>query len=311
MLSPGPGTKMSSDFFQVRSGGDIAAITGIAKALLALDDAARESGRTRALDTAFIAEHTHGFAEFEAFLRNTQWSDIVARSGIAQADLEHVAEVYSHANAVIGNYGMGLTQHRHGTENVQMLSNLLMMRGNIGKPGAGISPLRGHSNVQGQRTVGISEKPELVPLDKFAEFYAFEPPREKGLDTVETCEGVIDGSVKGFVGLGGNFVRAVPETGLVEKAWRGLDLHVEIATKLNRSHLIAGRTTYLLPCLSRLERDHQASGDQRVSIEDSTACIHGSFGSRPPASRASAFRAPDRRRTCQGDGAGQEFDPTG
>lgn len=284
MLSPGPGTKMSSDFFQVRSGGDIAAITGIAKALQALDDAARESGRTRVLDTAFIAEHTHGFAEFEAFLRKTQWSDVVARSGIAQTDLEHVAEVYSHANAVIGNYGMGLTQHRHGTENVQMLCNLLMLRGNIGKAGAGISPLRGHSNVQGQRTVGISEKPELVPLDKFAEFYAFEPPREKGRDTVETCEGVIDGSVKGFVGLGGNFVRAVPETGLVEKAWRGLDLHVEIATKLNRSHLIAGRTTYLLPCLSRLERDHQASGDQRVSVEDSTACIHGSFGSRPPAS---------------------------
>ncbi|TIU25920.1 MAG: formate dehydrogenase, partial [Mesorhizobium sp.] len=125
------------------------------------------------------------------------------------------------SRAVIGNYGMGLTQHRHGTENVQMLCNLLLMRGNMGKPGAGISPLRGHSNVQGQRTVGITEKPELAPLDRFAEFYAFEPPREKGLDTVETCEGVIGGWVNGFIGLGGNFVRAVPETGLVEKAWRG------------------------------------------------------------------------------------------
>ncbi|AMX99103.1 FdhF/YdeP family oxidoreductase [Mesorhizobium sp. M7A.F.Ca.CA.001.09.2.1] len=284
MLSPGPGTKMSSDFFQVRGGGDIAAMTGIAKAVLALDDAAREQGSSRILDIGFIAEHTHGFAEFEAYLRAAAWDDIVARSGIARPDLEHVAEVYSRSNAVIGNYGMGLTQHRHGTENVQMLCNLLLMRGNMGKPGAGISPLRGHSNVQGQRTVGISEKPELVPLDKFAEFYAFEPPREKGLDTVETCEGVIAGSVKGFVGLGGNFVRAVPETGLVEKAWRRLGLHVEIATKLNRSHLLPGAVTYLLPCLSRLERDRQASGDQTVSMEDSTACIHGSFGSRPPVS---------------------------
>ncbi|MER9653612.1 FdhF/YdeP family oxidoreductase [Mesorhizobium sp. M0152] len=284
MLSPGPGTKMSSDFFQIRAGGDIAAMTGIAKAVLALDDAARNLGAPRVLDTDFIAEHTHGFAEFEAYLRATSWKDIVQRSGIARTDLEHVAEVYGRSDAVIGNYGMGLTQHRHGTENVQMLCNLLLMRGNIGKPGAGISPLRGHSNVQGQRTVGISEKPELVPLDKFAEFYSFEPPREKGLDTVETCEGVIAGSVKGFVGLGGNFTRAVPETGLVEKAWRGLGLHVEIATKLNRSHLLPGAVTYLLPCLSRLERDHQASGDQTVSVEDSTACIHGSFGSRPPAS---------------------------
>ncbi|OHV70326.1 formate dehydrogenase [Mesorhizobium sp. LCM 4577] len=281
MLSPGPGTKMSSDFFQIRAGGDIAAMTGIAKAVMALDDAARERGAKRILDTAFIEEHTSGFAEFEAYLRATDWEDIVRRSGISRADLEHVAEIYSSANAVVGNYGMGLTQHRHGTENVQMLCNLLLMRGNIGKPGAGISPLRGHSNVQGQRTVGISEKPELVPLDKFRDFYGFEPPRDKGLDTVETCEGVIDGRVHGFVGLGGNFVRAVPETGLVEKAWRNLDLHVEIATKLNHSHLIAGKVTYLLPCLSRLEKDVQASGPQWVSMEDSTACIHGSFGSRP------------------------------
>ncbi|MDG4882710.1 FdhF/YdeP family oxidoreductase [Mesorhizobium sp. WSM4884] len=280
MLSPGPGTEMSSDFFQIRAGGDIAAMTGIAKAVVALDDAARERGGKRVLDTAFIEEHTSGFAEFEAYLRATDWEDIVRRSGISRADLEHVAEIYSRANAVIGNYGMGLTQHRHGTENVQMLCNLLLLRGNVGKPGAGISPLRGHSNVQGQRTVGISEKPELVPLDKFREFYGFEPPREKGLDTVETCEGVIDGRVHGFIGLGGNFVRAVPETGLVEKAWRNLDLHVEVATKLNRSHLIAGKTTYLLPCLSRLEKDIQTSGPQWVSVEDSTACIHGSFGSR-------------------------------
>ncbi|TPL54345.1 FdhF/YdeP family oxidoreductase [Mesorhizobium sp. B2-4-6] len=284
MLSPGPGTKMSSDFLQLRGGGDIAAMTGIAKAVLALDDAAKQTGAPCVLDTAFIEEHTHGFDAFEAYVRGTSWKHIEARSGLKQADLEHVAYVYSRASAVIGNYGMGLTQHRHGTENVHMLCNLLMMRGNVGKRGAGISPLRGHSNVQGQRTVGISEKPELVPLDKFAEFYRFEPQREKGRDTVETCEGVIDGSVKAFIGLGGNFVRAVPETGLVEASWRHLRLHVQIATKLNRSHLIPGAVTYLLPCLSRIEKDRQATGEQHVSMEDSTACIHGSFGYRPPAS---------------------------
>jgi molybdopterin-dependent oxidoreductase alpha subunit len=283
MLSPGPGTKMSSDFLQVRAGGDIAAMTGIAKAVLALDDAARQEGKPRVLDTDFIEEHTHGFDAFEAYVRRTSWQNIEARSGLARTDLEHVADVYSHASAVIGNYGMGLTQHRHGTENVHMLCNLLMMRGNIGRKGAGISPLRGHSNVQGQRTVGISEKPELVPLDKFAEFYRFEPPRKKGRDTVEACEGIIDGSLKAFVGLGGNFVRAVPETALIESSWRNLRLHVQIATKLNRSHLIPGAITYLLPCLSRIEKDEQATGEQHVSMEDSTACIHGSFGYRPPA----------------------------
>jgi molybdopterin-dependent oxidoreductase alpha subunit len=284
MLSGGDGVKMSSDYFQVRPGGDMAAMTGIAKGLLALDDAAQAGGKERVLDTAFIAEHCHGFAEFEAFVRSHEWSEIVRCSGIAQHELEHVARQYSTAKAVIANYGMGLTQHRHGTENVQMLCNLLLMRGNIGKPGAGISPIRGHSNVQGQRTVGITEKPELAPLDKLAELYHFEPPREKGLDTVEACKGILDGSVRGFVALGGNFSRAAPETVLLEEGWRKLRLSVQISTKLNRNHLLPGEVTYILPCLGRLEKDMQASGEQHVSIEDSTACIHGSIGWSAPAS---------------------------
>lgn len=280
MLSPGPGTEMSSEYLQVRGGGDIAAITGIAKAVLALDDAARDAGARRVLDLAFIAEHTRGFEDFEAFVRATSWDAIERRSGLSRARLEGVAAVYAKAERVIGNYGMGLTQHRNGTDNVHMLCNLLMMRGNIGRPGAGISPLRGHSNVQGQRTVGITEKPELAPLDTFEERYHFKPPRETGRATVQTCEGVIEGSVRGFIGLGGNFARAVPETGRIEQAWRGLDLHVEIATKLNRTHLLPGKVTYLLPCISRLERDEQATGDQWLSMEDSTACVHGSLGKR-------------------------------
>ena len=284
MLLPGDGVKMSSDYFQLRPGGDIAAMTGIAKAVLALDDAAIAEGRPRILDTAFIAEHCHGFEEFEAFVRGHAWEEIERCSGLDRDSLEHVGRLYSRAERVIANYGMGLTQHRHGTENVQMLCNLLLMRGNIGKPGAGISPIRGHSNVQGQRTVGISEKPELVPLDKLAEFYAFEPPRHKGLDTVEACQGIIDGSVKAFVSLGGNFSRAAPETALLEEAWRKLRLSVQISTKLNRNHLLPGEVTYILPCLGRIEDDRQASGLQHVSMEDSTACIHGSIGWSPPAS---------------------------
>jgi len=280
MLSPGPGTEMSSDYFQVRSGGDVAAITGIAKAVLALDDAARDAGAPRVLDCAFIAEHTTGFRNFEAFVRDTRWQAIEGRSGLTRTDLERVALLYARAERVIGNYGMGLTQHRNGTDNVHMLCNLLLMRGNIGKPGAGISPLRGHSNVQGQRTVGITEKPELAPLDSFARRYGFEPPRDKGRATVETCEGLIDGSVRAFIGLGGNFARAVPDTARIERAWRDLHLHVEIATKLNRTHLLPGKETYLLPCLSRLERDTRATGDPWLSVEDSTACIHGSLGKR-------------------------------
>ncbi|MBB3999796.1 FdhF/YdeP family oxidoreductase [Aureimonas pseudogalii] len=284
MLSPDEGTKMSTDYFQVRCGGDIAAITGIAKAVFALDDAAREAGRERVLDTAFIKEHCHGFEAFERFVRAAEWDEITRVAGLPQGDLEEVGRVYARSKAVMAHYGMGLTQHRHGVENVQMLVNLLLMRGNIGKPGAGISPIRGHSNVQGQRTVGMTEKPELAPLDKFAEFYGFEPPREKGMATVEACEGIIDGSVKAFIGLGGNFSRAVPETAKIEEAWRRLRLHVQISTKLNRNHLLPGEVTYILPCLGRIERDTQATGDQTVSIEDSTACIHGSKGWRPPAS---------------------------
>ena len=179
---------------------------------------------------------------------------------------------------------MGLTQHRHGVQNVHMLLNLLMLRGNIGRRGAGPCPIRGHSNVQGQRTVGIAEKPELVPLDQLARQFGFEPPRQKGLNTVESCQGILDGSVHAFIGLGGNFVRAAPETAALERAWSKLRLSVQVSTKLNRSHLIHGAVSYILPCLGRIERDVQASGAQSVSMEDATSCIHGSKGQVEPAS---------------------------
>jgi len=180
-------------------------------------------------------------------------------------------------------FGMGLTQHRNGVQNIQMLVNLLLLRGNIGKPGAGICPVRGHSNVQGQRTVGITEKPELAPLDKLKEQYGFEPPRDKGMNTIEACEGIQQGKVKALISLGGNLVRAVPDHDAMEAGWRELPLTVQISTKLNRSHLVHGKVAYILPCLGRIEVDRQHGVEQAVSMEDSTGCMHGSRGRAEPA----------------------------
>jgi molybdopterin-dependent oxidoreductase alpha subunit len=278
------GTRISSDYYQLKIGGDTAAIIGICKAVIRADDDARASGGARVLDVAFIQEHTHGFEAFAELCRTREWNDLEAKSGLPKTDMEHAADIYMRSNAVMANYGMGVTQHKHGVETVKMVVNLLLLRGNIGKPGAGICPIRGHSNVQGQRTVGISEKTKLVPLDKLAALYDFEPPRTDGTTTVDACEGVIKGAIKGFISLGGNFVRAVPERSLIEKAWPRLRLSVQIATKLNRSHLLPGEVTYLLPCLGRIEIDEQATGPPAVSMEDSTACIHGSRGQRRPVS---------------------------
>jgi len=307
-------TTIASQILQVRNGGDIAALTGICKALIEKDDAleargaAHETDRAkllaetkddagysikaaaaadasrRVLDHDFIREHTHGFEAFAAYCRATSWADIERVSGLKRQELEEVAGHYAEAKATMGIYGMGLTQHVAGVENVQMVVNLLLLRGNIGKPGAGVCAVRGHSNVQGQRTVGVTEKPELAPLDKLKELYGFEPPRREGYTTVTACEAMIAGKVKAFVALGGNFPRAAPDRDIVENAWRKLRLTVAVATKLNRSHVVHGEIAYLLPCLGRIEIDMQASGEQVVSIESSLAHFHGSRGQVKPAS---------------------------
>lgn len=277
-------TQISTQYHQVKAGGDIAAMMGIAKFLVEWDDAALSAAEPAVLDHDFITAHTSGFEDFVATVRAAAWDDILRESGLPKHDLEASARIYAKAKAVMTIYGMGLTQHVKGVENVRMVVNLLLMRGNIGRPGAGPTPVRGHSNVQGQRTVGITEKTELVPVERLEAQYGFTAPREKGLDTVEACRGVIDGSVRAFVALGGNFLRAVPETGPMEEAWPRLDLSVQIATKLNRNHLFPGTVTYLLPCLGRIEQDVQASGPQVVTVEDSTSCIHGSRGKATPAS---------------------------
>ncbi|MBW4023409.1 MAG: FdhF/YdeP family oxidoreductase [Proteobacteria bacterium] len=278
-------TRISSHYHQVKTGGDLAAIAGICKALVEMDDEDRAAGGTGVLDHAFIAEHTIGIGPFVEWLRAQNWDELERRSGLHRAALEGTAATYAHAKAAIGVYGMGLTQHRAGVETVQMLVNLLLLRGNIGRDGAGISPIRGHSNVQGQRTVGITEKPELVPMDVLAKQYGFEPPREQGLDTVEACEAILKGEVDAFMMLGGNFVRAIPDRDRMEAVWRNIRLTVSVATKINRSHLFPGTVSYVLPVLSRLERDVQATGEQLLSMEDTSSCIHASRGVKAPASK--------------------------
>lgn len=270
----GASTDISDIYLQVQPGGDIAAIAGMCKHLL-------DCG---ALDHEFIAQHCHGFDGFADQMRRMDWTAIEQASGLTRADLVEVAEIYARSQNTIAVYGMGLTQHVHGSENLGMLVNLLLMRGNMGRNGAGICPVRGHSNVQGQRTVGISEKPELVPLDKLAQMFGFNPPRDTGLTTVEVVAGLLDGTVHGFIGLGGNFARAIPDQGRVDDAWAGLALNVQIATRQNRGHTLVGDGAWLLPCLVRAEQDMQATGAQSVSVEDSLSHIHGSVGRRRPAS---------------------------
>jgi molybdopterin-dependent oxidoreductase alpha subunit len=279
-----PSTQISSQYHQIKVGGDKAALMGLCKALFEMDDAARESGGARVIDSAFINQHTHGLAEFEKAVRSADWAELERRSGLTRYAIQAAAGVCAGANAAMIAYGMGLTQQVGGVENVQMLVNLLLLRGNIGRPGAGILPIRGHSNVQGQRTVGITEKPELVPNDRLKELYGFEPPMDKGLNCVEAAEGVIKGEVRAVFQLGGNLVRSLPDHRELLPAWRRLRLTVQVLTKLNRSCLEHGEISYILPCLGRIELDEQETGPQALSVEDSTACIHGSRGIAKPAS---------------------------
>ncbi|WP_227323989.1 FdhF/YdeP family oxidoreductase [Acidisoma silvae] len=278
-------TRISSQYHQVKAGGDLAALTGICKRLFEMDDEARRSGGQPIFDDAFIRDHTHGFETFVDWLRHQIWEDLEQESGLSRSAFAATAAVYAKSTAAMAIYGMGLTQHRAGVQTIQMLVNLLLLKGNIGKEGAGICPVRGHSNVQGQRTVGITEKPELVPFDKLKTQYGFEPPEKTGLNTVEVVEELLAGKLAAFIGLGGNFARAIPDQGRTDRCWGGLDLTVHITTKLNRSHLLPGKVSYILPVLGRTEIDKRETGPQALSMEDSTSCIHGSRGVRPPAGK--------------------------
>jgi molybdopterin-dependent oxidoreductase alpha subunit len=277
-MTVGSATRISEKYYQVRPGGDIAVLAGLMKRVLAAEDAA--PGTVIARD--FIAEETAGFEQTAAAVRAASWAEIERHSDLSRQMIEEAAEIYLSADKAIGIYGMGLTQHVNGWLNLGMLCNLLLMRGNIGRLGTGISPVRGHSNVQGQRTVGIGEKSAHMPADKLRQLFDVVPPQEDGLNAVGACEAILEKRVKAMVLLGGNLVRALPDRERMEKAWPSLRLTVYIATKLNRSHLTPGQVSYLLPCLGRTDEDLQQSGPQAVSVEDSLSHIYGSIGRAPP-----------------------------
>jgi molybdopterin-dependent oxidoreductase alpha subunit len=248
------------------------------KLVLEAHDEALQAGREPILDVDFIAEHTHGFEAFADDLRHTSWDDILGVSGLSRDQLQRVANIYMRAQAVIVCYGMGITQHRLGTANVQQTMNLLLLRGNIGKPGAGICPVRGHSNVQGDRTMGVDEKPKPELLDQIKKVFGFEPPRARGHHVVNAVQAMVDGGAKVFIGMGGNFVRAVPDWPAAEAAMRRLKLTVAVSTKLNRGHLVHGQRALILPVLARSDIDMQASGRQSITVEDSMSMVHASHG---------------------------------
>lgn len=272
-------TDIASSYYQVKAGGDAAALKGIAKALIEADDISHN-----VLDHAFISEHTLDFAEFVADLRATTWSSIESASGLPKDQLIRVAEHYTNSQATIITYGMGITQHEHGTQNVQLIASLLLMRGNFGKAGAGICPLRGHSNVQGNRTVGITEKPSEAFAQSLDSFFDIHSPREHGHDAAAAMEAIIRGESKALICLGGNFAVALPDPQACFPALKQLDLSVHVATKLNRSHLLVAKETVILPCLGRTEIDEQLTGRQAITVEDSMSMVHASAGKLKPAS---------------------------
>jgi molybdopterin-dependent oxidoreductase alpha subunit len=274
-------TPIASAYHRLKIGGDGAALTGIMKALLAMD---RVSTSVSVLDHEFIRTHTNGFDSLAAELAATSWDSIEAQTGLTRAALEAVAAAYAKSNATIVSYGMGIVQHLNGTSNVHQIANLLLLKGNFGKPGAGICPLRGHSNVQGDRSVGISEKPSKALLEGIEREFGFKPPTAHGHDAVAAMQAIAEGRSRVLVSLGGNLAIALPDPARCVMAMRGLDLAVHITTKLNRSHLWVGKESIILPCLGRTELDIQATGPQSVTVEDSMSMVHASRGELPPAS---------------------------
>jgi molybdopterin-dependent oxidoreductase alpha subunit len=280
----GRGQAISSSYFQLRTGGDVMAMRGICKAVIAADDAAQREGRPRILDVAFLAEHTHGFEAFAEYVRGLEWAEIEHYTALTRANLEYAAEIYMKAERVIACWGMGITQHKHAGDAMHQIMNLLLLRGNVGRLGAGACPIRGHSNVQGDRTVGINKTPTEAFLSQLDKAFGFTSPREHGHDTAECCEAILRGDVDAFLAMGGNFFRAIPDIDQIAARVPDIGLTVHVATKLNRSHLIHGKTAYILPALGRTELDLQNGQAQTITVEDSFSMVHGSTGRLPPAS---------------------------
>lgn len=272
-------TPITSEFVHIRIGGDLALLKGMMKVMFE-----REAAGEAILDHDFLTKHTVGIEAVRDEVLALAWPDIVAASGVEEAQIRRCAEIYIRARATMICYGMGITQQLRGSELVQQVANLLLLKGNFGRPGAGISPIRGHSNVQGDRTVGIDEKPSTAYLDRVRDVFGFDPPRAHGHHTVESVAAMERGTAKVFIGLGGNFVRAVPDTDRSYAAMRKLALTVGITTKLNRGHLVHGREALILPVVARSEAIRTALGEQFITIEDSFSNVSSSRGVLEPAS---------------------------
>ncbi|MBC3989020.1 FdhF/YdeP family oxidoreductase [Streptomyces sp. AC563] len=269
------GTPLADLFLQVRLGGDQALFRALNRMILEADGA---------VDEEFVRAHTHGFEEFAATARAADWDETLRATGLARADIERAFQMVLASRRTIVCWAMGLTQHKHSVPTIREVVNFLLLRGNVGRPGAGVCPVRGHSNVQGDRTMGIFERPAPAFLDALEAEFGFAPPREHGLDVVRAIRALRDGQAKVFFAMGGNFVSATPDTEVTEAAMRRARLTVHVSTKLNRSHVVTGARALILPTLGRTERDTQASGDQFVTVEDSMGMVHASRGRLEPAS---------------------------
>lgn len=276
----GRGSDLADQFLQIRSGGDMALLQWVSRRVLEAED--RAPGTV--LDHGFLAEHTLGLDELRTHLATLDEQEVRAATGLTVEEMDQLADRYLAADRVIITWAMGLTQHREGVDTIKEIINLLLLRGNIGKPGAGASPIRGHSNVQGDRTMGIWERMPDSFLDALGAEFSFEPPRRHGLDSVQSIQAMQRGEIKVWFALGGNLVAAISDTAAAEAAMRGTDLTVQVSTKLNRSHVVTGAEALILPTLGRTDVDLQETGPQFVSVEDSVCAVHATHGPRPPVS---------------------------
>ncbi|WP_104168666.1 FdhF/YdeP family oxidoreductase [Arthrobacter sp. SX1312] len=276
----GKGTEIADQFLQIRLGGDMALLQAVSKRVFEAE--AKNPGTV--LDHAFLEEHCEGLDELRDYLLKLDDATVIEATGLRIEEIDELAARYLAADKVIITWAMGITQQKKGVATIKEMINLLLLRGNIGKPGAGASPIRGHSNVQGDRTMGIWEQMPQTFMDALGKEFNFDPPREHGVDAVESIRRMRDGQVKVLVALGGNLVSAISDTQVAEKAFENTDMTVQISIKLNRSHLITGEEALILPCKGRTEIDRQATGEQFVSVEDTVCAVHPSWGSVEPVS---------------------------
>lgn len=274
----GKGTAIADHFLQIRSGGDMALLQAVSRRVIEAEQMAPGT----VLDHDFLAQHTLGLKEFIDHVRDVDESVVLEATGLESREIDRLAELYLSSDRVIITWAMGLTQQKNAVATLKEVINLLLLRGNIGKPGAGASPVRGHSNVQGDRTMGIWEQMSDTFLDALQAEFGFDPPRKHGVDALHTVRGLQRGDIKVFIALGGNFVSAISDTAAAEAAMQGTQLTVQISTKLNRSHVITGAEALILPTLGRTEVDLQESGPQFLSVEDSVCAVHATHGSVPP-----------------------------